>query len=439
MLNDQSPHSRRFVTPAFLRKRDSASRRFRSSSTSSTAALQDGQLGGDGILLRAMKKNRRRLKFEQWICWRRAALVLVLVGDGAGAADGMQGSALARIAGQRSALHVIVIDNSYSMAYEAAGRCADASRSRQEAREGADRHVPGGRGIGRAGDGAKPAAGGAGGADVRPQPRAMPSIACSNPSAGPICSARCARAGHRAEGKVADGEDLYVIDDATRSAWQTPDAEAIASSRRSSPSVSHHATSTSAARTSGTRRRCRSRRGNLVTNRLENSMLATRAIVRQRPGCAAAVAAGRCDPPRRRAGAFTGEPQVFPQAARSSARRAARRTAQLVGDDRLKIDNTRYRVVDVASELKVLIVEGERGMSSSAGPGVTRTRLAPPKRSADEPRAGTRSDSYVSPEVVSDWSWATRCSPITARSSSPGRQIPAQADQLALFVKKAGR
>ena len=41
----------------------------------------------------------------------------------------------------------------------------------------------------------------------------------------------------------------------------------------------------------------------------------------------------------------------------------------LNADDHLKIDNTRWRVVDVASEMKVLIVEGDRGIGQLAGSG----------------------------------------------------------------------
>src|SRR3954468_12362790 len=71
------------------------------------------------FLLRAMKKNRRRLKFEQWILLATRCAVLVLVATALARPMGCQDSAIARIAGQRNALHVIVLDNSYSMAYEA--------------------------------------------------------------------------------------------------------------------------------------------------------------------------------------------------------------------------------------------------------------------------------------------------------------------------------
>src|SRR3954453_12986078 len=64
------------------------------------------------FLLRAMKKNRRRLKFEQWILLARRCAVLVLVATSLARPLGCRDTALARIAGQRNGLHVIVIDNS---------------------------------------------------------------------------------------------------------------------------------------------------------------------------------------------------------------------------------------------------------------------------------------------------------------------------------------
>src|SRR3954469_7405919 len=69
------------------------------------------------FLLRAMKKNRRRLRFEQWLllAGRRCVLGLLGIRVARRRACGQEG--LAGVA-SRSGLHVIVIDNSYSMAYE---------------------------------------------------------------------------------------------------------------------------------------------------------------------------------------------------------------------------------------------------------------------------------------------------------------------------------
>src|SRR5438876_11912672 len=71
------------------------------------------------FLLRAMRKNRRRLKFEQWLLLATRCAVFILAATALARPLGCRDSTLASIAGSRSGLHVIVIDNSYSMAYEA--------------------------------------------------------------------------------------------------------------------------------------------------------------------------------------------------------------------------------------------------------------------------------------------------------------------------------
>ena len=66
----------------------------------------------------------------------------------------------------------------------------------------------------------------------------------------------------------------------------------------------------------------------------------------------------------------TPRPSPSPSPARPSPR-AARTSSPSPSPahDRLKVDNTRWRVVDVASEMKVLIVEGDRGIGALAGSG----------------------------------------------------------------------
>ena len=69
-------------------------------------------------LLRAMRKNRRRLKFEQMVLLVTRCLVLALLGT-ALARPMMCENAATNAMGGRAGLNVLVIDNSYSMAYEA--------------------------------------------------------------------------------------------------------------------------------------------------------------------------------------------------------------------------------------------------------------------------------------------------------------------------------
>src|SRR5689334_7610807 len=69
------------------------------------------------FLLRAMKKNRRRLRFEQWLLLAVRCCVLGLLGIALARPLACGQAGMAGLA-TRSGLHVIVIDNSYSMAYE---------------------------------------------------------------------------------------------------------------------------------------------------------------------------------------------------------------------------------------------------------------------------------------------------------------------------------
>ena len=71
------------------------------------------------FLLRAMKQNRRRLRFESWILLASRCLLLGLLGLALARPMGCNQSSLASLAGSRSGLNVIVIDNSCSMSLEA--------------------------------------------------------------------------------------------------------------------------------------------------------------------------------------------------------------------------------------------------------------------------------------------------------------------------------
>src|SRR3954447_23797395 len=70
------------------------------------------------FLLRAMRKNRRRIRFEQWLLLAVRCSVLLLLGLALARPMGCEETSLASLAARRAGLHVIVLDNSYSMAYE---------------------------------------------------------------------------------------------------------------------------------------------------------------------------------------------------------------------------------------------------------------------------------------------------------------------------------
>src|SRR4029077_497292 len=67
------------------------------------------------FLLRALRKNRRRLRFEQWLLLLVRCCVLGFLGLALARPMGCDQTPLVSVAAQRSGLHVMVIDNSYSM------------------------------------------------------------------------------------------------------------------------------------------------------------------------------------------------------------------------------------------------------------------------------------------------------------------------------------
>src|SRR5579863_4811493 len=71
------------------------------------------------FLLKAMKKNRRRLRFEQLLLLAARCLVLLLLGMALARPMGCAEYSMAELIGRRTGLHVFVIKNSYSMAYDA--------------------------------------------------------------------------------------------------------------------------------------------------------------------------------------------------------------------------------------------------------------------------------------------------------------------------------
>src|SRR4051812_46299118 len=69
-------------------------------------------------LLAAMRQNRRRLRFESLLLLLARCACLFVLAVAIARPLGCTDSAFASLAGRRVGLHVIVIDDSYSMAYE---------------------------------------------------------------------------------------------------------------------------------------------------------------------------------------------------------------------------------------------------------------------------------------------------------------------------------
>jgi len=83
-------------------------------------------------LLQALRKNRRRIKFEQLLLLATRCALLALLGLALARPQGCSKSSVAALAGQRSALHIFIIDNSYPMGYQSTR--ADASTHLEQAK-----------------------------------------------------------------------------------------------------------------------------------------------------------------------------------------------------------------------------------------------------------------------------------------------------------------
>jgi hypothetical protein len=390
------------------------------------------------FLLRAMRKNRKRLRFEQWLLLAVRCLVLALLGLALARPVSCADTSLANV-GQKSALHVIVIDNSCPMAYEADR--PDAKTHFEHARHLAEQMID------------RLTAGG----------EAVVIITASRPAtavvAKPTYDLQQARSivermkqaytgtdlagamrlaidiGHENEKQL--NKNLNLFTDAARCAWQTPEAAELKSEGPELAKLYHFSLFNLSQGAQWNQAVLDVRpAANLVTvkNNFGADFIADVRGFGEGPDAnlqwrvdgnvlsgGGAIKLGIDTPPQTQSG---GAHVV---------------SVSILGDDRLQIDNTRQRVVNVAAELKVLIVEGERGAGPMGGSGAfLQLAMAPPSQTA---ASGTApSDSYVSPETISDLELGNRIlSDYRAVILCGVGQIqPAIADQLEKFVQGGG-
>jgi hypothetical protein len=405
-------------------------------------------------LLRAMRKNRRRLKFEQMILLATRCLVLALLGTAL--ARPMMCENAASALGGRSGLNVLVIDNSYSMAY-AANR-PDAPTHLAQAKKIAkgliDRLNAGGESVAvittarpiRAADapGSATAAEDAlvvrPGYDLESAKAAIDRIEQSYldtdlPNALQLALRIGTEDGRQAERR------LYLVTDATRGAYEGPQSQALQQLGQDLAKVFRvtHYNLTDGRQQANLAALDVRPDTNLVTTKFGANFVADVAgfgNVADAPlqwyvndGPLPPTAPKRYDADAESAvqsGAkfATGGPQVL--------------TVIAAGNDGLKEDDTRRRVIDVAAELKVLIVEGQRGISALEGSGAfLQVALAPPR----DARPGVRGHEQLR---VGRADQRPRARQQAARRVQHDRadrrrqRAPAQADALAKFVTQGG-
>jgi hypothetical protein len=419
-------------------------------------------------LLAAMRKNRRRLRFEQLLLLAVRCSLLALLGLALARPLACSDSSLAAFAGEESGLHIFVIDNSYSMAYESAAQPGkthlDAAKALahqqiQRLNPGADSVAivvacrfppktpsPGTPGDSR-GEGAAPVPNPL----ILLQPTFDPHAAedaidrieqsflgTDIPGALQL-AAQIAREDTRQPLK-----HLHIYSDCTRSAWDRPENADML--KQLGPTL------------------ISTFQKNLSLHDLSQPDQSNYAILGLDPDAGLVTPTFHTD--------FLADVKAFgssadstvqwrwddnllPETTRFSPEVAAeplRQTrmqitqggphviaASVLADDKLRLDNTRFRVVEVASAMRVLIVEGARGVGSLSGAGAYLDLSLAPKKERDA--AGhIRSSTYVLPEIIPDLDLpgkplADYRAVVLASVSS---LTASEADQLARFVEAGG-
>jgi Mg-chelatase subunit ChlD len=350
------------------------------------------------FLLRAMKKNQRRLKFEQWLLLAVRCLVLAFLGLALARPLGCNEGSLAALAGHRSALHVFIIDNSYSMAYQAdrPGARTHLDQAKKMASELIDRFSTGGESVAII-VASNPASSiiATPSYDLNAAKSAIEHISQSYRGTDIPGAIQKALDLAQAESKQPT-KNLYLFTDGTRSAVSGSSAESLKRVSQEMARV-YHTTVFNLGRPSQSNSTIAVVRptSSVIAARMNVDIAATprgygstdesplRWLLDDQPLPSSATIHPAAD---------TAD-VILPQLALKSGG-AHVITASLAANDRLPLDDSRSRVIDVANELKVLLVEGERGVGPLGSSGAfIRVALAPP--SATTP-------SYVAPEVISD-------------------------------------
>ncbi len=398
------------------------------------------------FLLNAMKKNRRRLKFEQWLLLAVRCLVLALLGLALARPMGCENTTIGKF-GSRAGVHVLVIDNSYSMGYEVdrANAHTHLAQAKILAKGMIDRLSRGGESVAII-TASWPATAIGNGKPTYDLDAAKAAVDRIELSAG----------GTDIEGalqlalKVGQDEikqpahALYLLTDCTKSAWETSQASAI---KQTAGELAKIFTITNFNLASGTQSNDAvidlSSAGNLVTTKFPAEF---RAIVRGYGNPTDAPLQWKIDDQLQPGGGTVKlDTQTLPQTLANVPIKVGGPhiiSASLAGGDKLKVDDSRWLVSMVASELKVLVVEGERAMGGSGGSGsYLQLALSPPSSGEHGSNGGNfKTDSYVNAESISALELGNKVlTDYAAVAMTDVGQITAsQADRLAEYVKSGG-
>ncbi len=402
------------------------------------------------FLLAAMKKNQRRLKFEQWLLLATRCLLLGLLGLALARPLGCADSGLAGTIAGTSGLTVIVIDDSYSMGY-------------QYMRSGARNHFEHARNlakslIDRVGSGEAVAIVTASapsrvvfepGYDLTAAMAAVDRLALTD--AATDLAGALERANDIARATTQPNRRLVLLTDATRGALDGPFSEALKQNAREAADAYRitfynlGAPRGSGADSAGQTNFAVTRIGSgspLPTSRQAQEFSASVAGFGQTPEV---TLRWRIDDqpagPTPQLRPSTDTPDAVMTTPIAPGYRVV--SATVAGDSRLPLDDTRSHVFDVVDQIPVLIVEGNRGMGddmkSSAAYLVP--ALAPrPTTAVGEGGTAPAPLTIVSPTRISDLDLPTRVLSEfrVVVLAGVGSIAPGVADQLEKFVRDGG-
>jgi hypothetical protein len=355
------------------------------------------------FLLRAMRRNRRRLRFEQLLLLATRCALLLLLGIALARPLGCQSNSLAQMAATRTGLHVLVIDNSYPMAYETnrQGDQTHLDRAKSIAREILSRLSSGGESVAIV-TASRPAKAiiAQPTYDLRAAAAAIDRIEQSYTGADESAALVLAR-DIGAAASDQPNKNLYLIDDSRRIAWEENSDAVLQTGHQLAgiykAGITHFDVGTPGQWNDAVVDLKPAEP--LVTDRFAADFVADARGFG--PGAGEAKIAWTLD----------GQPMPAAASVASPAAAAAPITftipslsggihiisASASAGDPLKIDDPRSRVVSVVSQLKVLIVEGERGVGGLGSSGAFLDTALNPTGAE-----GAKSDSYIATERISD-------------------------------------
>ncbi|MFT3787226.1 MAG: BatA domain-containing protein [Tepidisphaeraceae bacterium] len=353
-------------------------------------------------LLAALKKNRRRLQLESLLLLLMRCAALLLLGLALARPVGCGNSAAAALAGNQVGLHVIVLDDSYSMAYQADRPEAHThfDQAKRVAKGLIERLTPGSQQVAVV-TASMPAR-----VLVRPTfnqqsvAEAIDRLPQSFAGTDLVGATRLAQT-LAGENAALPSKTLYLLSDCTTSALRGPKNEPLVTigpdlAKQYRLVVYDFS---------------RQNQSNIALTSLASSDLLVRVgfgsdLVARVQGFGSTsetrIDWKLNDRPLPGSGAIKPDahtpPQVQSQAAFDAVGPALVR-ASVASGDKLPLDDVRTRVVDVAGDMKVLIVEGRRGVGALQGSAsFLRLALAPPA----DPTQASKAPRYLAPTVISD-------------------------------------